>query len=555
MNMRATRDALASRRQPDRWAWPDPWSVAAGIIALIVASPLIVVVSSLATPKLEIWTHLWQTQLTELAWNTIRLMFGVGIGVLVLGISLAWLVVAYRFPGRAIFEWLLVLPLAIPSYVIGFVFLGIFDYTGPVQSWMRTTWGTTVSLPEIRSYGGVTLVMTLVLYPYVYMLARTAFLEQKAVTIEAARSLGLGRLGIFWRVALPLARPSIIAGMCFALMEALADFGTVAIFGYRTFTVAVFRIWFGMFDREAATQIASLLVLFTFALYLAERAERSPPRFYQTERTARPLSPRPLRGWKAFAATGAASLVVGFAFLLPLAQLIAWVIGHLTYDERYLEILFNTLKLGVITAVVAVSAAVVLAYGLRLSRSRVVGGFAGMASMGYALPGSVIAVGVLGPLAFLDQHLDSLLQATVGISPGFLLIGSMLGLVFAYLVRFLAVSLQTVEASLIKITPSMDMAARSLGASSGKVLWRIHVPLIRRGLSAALILVFVDVMKEMPATLLLRPFGYDTLAVRVWQFTSESLWEAAALPALTIVIAGILPVMLLARGQTRIAAG
>ena len=247
--------------------WPQEWWRSSSLHRSLI-------ISSLATPRFDVWAHLWQTQLLDLIWNTIRLMLGIGVGVLVLGPGLAWLVTRYRFPGQPIFEWLLILPLAMPSYVIGFVFLAIFDYTGPVQTWLRAAFGSPVWFPEIKSYGGVSLVMSLVLYPYVYMLARTAFLEQAAATIEAARSLGFGPRAMFWRVALPLARPSIIAGMSFALMEALADFGTVAIFGYPTFTVAIYRIWFGMFDRPAATQIASLLMVFTFVLYLLERAGR-----------------------------------------------------------------------------------------------------------------------------------------------------------------------------------------------------------------------------------------------------------------------------------------
>lgn len=552
MDLSSTRDLSYFRRRLNGWSGIDPWPVASGIVALLVASPLLVIISSLATPRFDVWAHLWQTQLLDLIWNTIRLMLGIGVGVLVLGTGLAWLVTRYRFPGQPIFEWLLILPLAMPSYVIGFVFLAIFDYTGPVQTWLRAAFGSSVWFPEIKSYGGVSLVMSLVLYPYVYMLARTAFLEQAAATIEAARSLGFGPRAMFWRVALPLARPSIIAGMSFALMEALADFGTVAIFGYPTFTVAIYRIWFGMFDRPAATQIASLLMLFTFVLYLLERAGRGRARFHQTQGTVRPYLPRKLRGWRALVAIGIVSFVIGIAFILPVIQLVIWVTTRLEYDYRYWEFLFNTLALGLMTATLAVGAAVVVAYGLRLSRSRAVAAFARLASMGYALPGSVIAVGVLAPLAFLDHTLDAFLQKTLGISSGLLLTGSMIGLVFAYLVRFLAVSFQTVEASLVKITPTMDMAGRSLGVSTGGVLWRIHLPLIRRGLIAALILVFVDVMKEMPATLLLRPFGYDTLAIRVWQFTSESLWESAALPALTIVVAGILPVLVLVKGHSRL---
>ena len=533
----------------------DPWSAASLVVGLVVATPILVVISFLANPSVEVWAHLWQTQLTELVWNTLRLMLGVGLGVLVLGTGLAWLVTMYRFPGRTFFEWLLILPLAIPTYVIGFVFQGIFDYTGPVQSWLRSAFVAKIWFPEITSFGGVTLVMSLVLYPYVYLLARTAFLEQSASTVEAARALGARGPKVFWRVALPLARPSIAAGTALALMEALADFGTVAIYGYSSFTVAIYRIWFGMFDRHAATELASLLMLFTFTLYLLERAVRGRARFYQTEGKVRPAAPKMLRGWKAWGATGALSLVVAIAFALPVVQLVVWTLAVTDHDRRYPEFLANTLLLGVVTAVIVIGAAIVVAYGLRLSRSRVTSALARLAGMGYALPGSVIAVGVLAPLAFLDQAVDDLLQRTVGISGGLLFTGSMVGLVFAYMVRFLAVGYQTLEASLVKITPTMDMAARSLGADTGGVLRLIHLPLIRPGLSAAAILVFVDVMKEMPATLLLRPFGYDTLAVRVWQLTSESFWDAAALPALTIVAAGILPVLMLVRNRARFPGG
>jgi len=524
--------------------------MAAGIIALLVAMPIMVVLSSLAIPSVEIWAHLWRTYLLELIWNTVALMAGVGLGVLILGIGLAWLVTRYRFPGQRLFEWLLILPMAMPAYVMGFVFLALFDYTGPVQRWWRGLFGPQVWFPEIASYGGIVLVMTLVLYPYVYLLARTAFLEQSAGTVEAARALGISELGVFWKVMLPLARPSITAGLALALMEALADFGTVGIYGYSTFTVAIYRVWFGLFNREAATELASVLLGFTFGLLLLERLMRGRARFSQTEGSVRPVSPMLLAGWRAWAATGICGLVVSGAFVLPAARLQYWTVitlGGPEYEARYPTFLFNTLILAGVTALVAVGAAVVLAYGLRLSRSPLVTIFARMASMGYALPGSVIAVGVLIPLSFMDHTLDAFLQRRFGLSSGLLLTGSMVGLVFAYLVRFLAISSQTIEASLVKVTPSMDMAARSLGTTASGVLRRVHLPLIRGGLGCAAILVFVDVMKEMPATLLLRPFGYDTLAVRIWQLTSESFWEAAALPALTLVAGGILPVLLLMR--------
>lgn len=529
----------------------DPWSVAAGAVALVVATPILVMTSSLASPSVDVWRHLWETQLGELVWNTLALIAGVGLGVVVVGTGLAWLVTMYRFPGRHLFEWLLILPMAMPAYVIGFVFLAIFDYTGPVQGWLRALLGPDVWFPDIASYGGVVLVMTLVLYPYVYMLARAAFLEQSEATLEAARALGARRGEVFWRAALPLARPSIVAGVTLALMEALADFGTVAIFNYSTFTVAIYRVWFGLFNREAATELASLLLVFTLSLYLGERALRGRARFYHRDAGVRAAPRKRLSGWRAWAASGVATLVVGVAFVLPVAQLLAWIAASSGYDDRYPKFLGNTLAVAAVTALVVVVAAVVVAYGVRLSRGRTVGILAHVAGMGYALPGSVIAVGVLTLLVWLDRSIDALLRVAVGSSAGLFLTGSIVSLVFAYVVRFLAVSCQTVEASLVKITPSMDMAARSLGIGPWGVLQRVHLPLLRPGLGTAAILVFVDVMKEMPATLLLRPFGYETLAVRVWQFTSESLWEAAALPALTIVAAGILPVMILVGSSAR----
>jgi iron(III) transport system permease protein len=517
---------------------------------LLVGAPLAVILASFLTPTAEIWLHLWQTQLLALVWNTLRLMAGVGLGVLILGTGLAWLVTVYQFPGRSVFEWLLVLPLAIPAYVIGFVFRGLFDYTGPVQSALRAKLGPDAYFPEIASFGGVAVVMTLVLYPYVYLLARAAFSEQSGNILEAGRALGAKGSRLFWRVALPLARPSVAAGTALALMEALADFGTVAIYGHNTFTVAIYRIWFGMFNRHAATEIASLLLLFTLCLYIVEERCRGRARFYPG--TGRSFSRTRLRGWRAWGATAVTLSVVVLSFALPVAQLVLWSLqGADFYDDRYLKPLLNTLALGGIGAAVAVVVSTILAYGLRLNLNPVIALSVKVASMGYGLPGSVVAVGVLVPLAALDHGFGALLDRYLGISAGLLFTGSMVGLSYAYLVRFLAVGYRTVEASLTRVTPSMDLAARSLGCGPSTVLGRVHLPLIRGGLSAAGILVFVDIMKEMPATLLLRPFGYDTLAVRVWQLTSESFWEAAALPALTIVVAGVLPVVILVKSQAR----
>jgi iron(III) transport system permease protein len=533
---------------------PWSWTLAALSIATMVAVPVLTVLASLLAPAGEVWRHLWQTQLLELMGNTVVLLVGVGVGTLSLGTGLAWLIVHYRFPGRQLFEWALILPLAMPAYVIGFVFLGLFDFTGPLQTWLRRVCGAGVRLPELRSFWGVTLMMTLVFYPYVYLLARAALYEQGAATLETARSLGRSRLGAFLRVTLPMARPSLIAGVALALMEALADFGTVATFGYRTFTVAIYRVWYGMFDRLAATQLASLLLLFAFGLLVVERAERGRARFTQTQRYGLEVRPERLRGWRAGAAAAVCLVVLGLGFLLPAGQLLFWVVdtvmaGRLAPDFRLL--LTNTMLLAGLTAVLTCLLAVVLVYAQRLHPGPGVWLSGQLATMGYALPGSVIAVGVLLPLAWLDHALAPLFDAVLGAPAGLVFTGSAVGLVFAYTVRFLAVSSQTVDASLGKISTNLDAAARSLGATAGGVLRRIHLPLMRSGLLTTLILVFVETMKEMPATLLLRPLGLNTLAVEVWQRTSESMWQEAAVPALAIVGAGVLPVLWAVRLSAR----
>ena len=535
-------------------AWVSGWTLAAVGIAGLLAVPLVVVLASFITPAGEVWRHLWHTQLVELITNTVFLLAGVGGGTFVVGTGLAWLVVYHRFPGRALFEWALVLPLAMPAYVLGFVFLGLVDFTGPLQTFLRSTLGQGFRLPNPRSYWGVTLMMTLVFYPYVYLLARAAFRDQGAAALETARSLGRSPLRAFAAVTLPMARPALVAGVALAMMEALADFGTVATFSYRTLTEAIYRVWYGMFDRTAATQLASGLLGFALVLLLVERTSRGRAQFTETYRRGTGITPKVLRGWQAVWAIGACLAVLGPGFLLPVGQLGLWTLETLRAGQvarDFDTLLLNTLYLAGVATGLACLMAVVLAYANRLHPSPGVRCSTQCAAMGYALPGSVIAVGVLVPLAWLDHAVAPVLERFLGRSGDLLLTGSALGLIFAYLVRFLAVSFQTVDASLSKIPPSLDAAARSLGASLSHVLRRVHLPLMRRGLLTALILVFVEVMKEMPATLLLRPFHLNTLAVEVWQRTSEALWQEAAMPALAIVGAGILPVLLAVRLSAR----
>ena len=547
------------QRWLSRWPWATArlgWPALTLLIAALVVLPMAVITLALLSPTAEVWRHLWATRLPEMLRNTVALLLGVGLGTLVLGVGLAWLVAAHRFPGRSLFDWLLMLPLAMPAYVLGFVFMGLFDFAGPVQTSLRNLFGGHIWLPDIRSGAGVVLVMSLVLYPYVYLLARAAFHEQTAATFETARSLGYSRLAAFWRVALPMARPSIAAGLTLALMESLTDIGTVRFLNFPTVTDGVFRIWHGMMEREAAAELAGVLLVFALGAILLERRLRGRARYYQRGGRGWRLARVQLTGYVGWAAAGICTLVLGMAFFIPIGQLLLWAGSEVArrapgaLDALYWDFARNSLALAGVAAGVAVALALLLANGVRLSGARLNRFTARVATTGYVIPGAVIAMGVLVSLAAVDHAVNEVAQRWWGVTPGLLLTGSAVGLIYAYVVRFMAVAYYSVEASLDKVTPSMDEAARTLGASSSRVLWRIHLPLVRAGIFTGVVLVFVDVMKELPVTLLLRPFGYDTLAIWVWQEASESLWGSAALPALTIVAAGLLPVALLLRVAT-----
>ncbi len=528
------------------------WTAAALVAAAVVSLPILAVLGSLAHPAWAVWAHLARTQLPELLLNTVALVAAVGLGVLLLGTTLAWLVVTCEFPGRRLFEWALVLPLALPAYVIGFVFLGIFEYAGPLQTALRGWLGPGARLPDLRSGWGVALMMTLVYYPYVYTLARAALAEQAPEFLETARGLGRSRTAILFRVTLPLARPALVAGTVLACMEALADFGTVATFSFRTLTEGVYRVWHGMFDRVAATQLAAILLGLAAGLLALERLSRGRARFTHARRPARPPARLRLAGIRAVGATLLCLGTLGLAFGLPVGQLIVWAIEAARRDsvpDAFLGALAQSLTLGGGAAILVTAVAVLLAYAIRRQPTPLVVAAARLAGLGYALPGAVIAVGVLLPLAWLDRTLAAGIAFLTGVAPGLLLTGSVAGLLFAYLVRFLAVGSQSVEASLTRIPRSLDEAARSLGAGGARTLRAIHLPLARRGLLVAGTLVFVDVMKELPATLLLRPFGFETLAVVIWRRTAEALWVEAAAPALALVLAGLGPVVLAMRAS------
>lgn len=519
----------------------------AGALALLVAIPIVAVASSLFVPRYDVWRHLWHTQLLPLAWNTARLVVGVGLCAGTLGVALGWLVATRRFPLRDFFDWALVLPMAVPAYVIGFVVLALFDFAGPVQTWLREVLGPDLRLPELRSFGGIVMVMSLVYYPYVYLLARSAFAERSVGLIEAARSLGQSSRAAFWRLALPLARPAIAAGVGLALLETLADFGTVSLFNYPTFTVAIYRVWFGMFDREAAAQLALVLMAGALLALWLERRARGRAR-YAAPDTA-PLPPLTLGRSAGWLATLACGLTLGVGFAIPAGVLGTWTVRAVLEGgiaPGYTRLIANTMGLAVGAAAITVGSAVILAFGLRRTRGGGLAKLAALATAGYAAPGSVVAVGVLLVLALLDRAV-LLAVAPFGLQVSFLLATSAVGLLYAYVVRFLAVAFLPVQAGVTRIPVVLDEAARGLGAGGARMLRELHAPLLRGPLLTATILVVVEVMKEMPATMLIRPFGFDTLAVEIWQRTNEALWVEAAPPALAIVAAGSVLVLWLTR--------
>ena len=487
--------------------------------------------------------------LPEYVRNTVLLATGVGIGVMVVGIATAWLVTMCSFPGRRMFESALILPLAVPAYVMAYAYTDFLQSSGPLQTWLRELTGWTVReywFPDIRSLGGAITVMVFVLYPYVYLVARTAFLEQSVGVLEVGRSLGHGAWGSFFRIALPLARPAIAAGTSLALMETLADFGTVSYFAVPTFTTGIFRAWFSMGDPVAAAQLSAILLGFVACVLLLERFTRGRARYHNPSPRKR-LPVCLLTGWRAAGAIATCVLPLVIGFLLPALLLLRLTLsqGDQQFGDRFVVLARNSVTIAVIAAILAVALALLMAYAARLQPGPVTSSANRLASLGYAVPGTVIAVGILVPVSKLDHALDAFFTSTFGFSSGLLFTGGIAALVYAYLVRFFASALQTLEAGLARITPSMESAARSLGCSPAGVLKRVHAPLLTGSVLTAGLLVFVDVMKELPATFAMRPFNFDTLAVQAYNLASDERLAEASTASLAIVAVGLVPLIFL----------
>jgi iron(III) transport system permease protein len=532
------------------------WTLLSLTICGVVALPTLGVVLSLFGARGEEWRHLADTRLPDYIRNSLILVGVVGGGAALIGTTTAWLVTAFKFPGRRVLQWALLLPLAVPSYLAAYALTDLLQFSGPVQTPLREMFGwgrRDYWFPEVRSLGGASVVLMFSLYPYVYLAARSAFLEQSSGAWEVARTLGRGPWRSLVTVALPLARPSIAAGTALVVMETLADFGAVEYCAVDTFATGIYRTWRSLESPATAAQLSAVLVGFVSLAVSVELLARHRARFYQLTTRRQPIRPRPLGWCRGSAVALACGLPVAVGFVLPAAVFVhmAWTTGDGRSWEVVRDYTGNTLKLAVVASVVAATLSVLIVYARRLGGGRVNAVAGRVAALGYALPGPVVALGLLAPLTWLDHRLHRVADQTLGWQPGLLLTGSVFALVLGYQTRFLGASLAMLESSFGRVRPSLDDAARTLGASRLAVVWRVHLPLLRSSLLAALLLVFVDVIKELPVTLMLRPFNFETLAVRVYQLASDERLEESAFGALIIIAIGLLPVVVLSRLMDR----
>lgn len=525
-----------------KWRELDRWFLIGAVLSLVLALPVLAILLSYVNVSVELWAHLYDTTLFEYLTNSMLLTLGVGLGSMVLGVALAWCVTQYTFWGRGFFEWALLLPLAMPAYIMAYTYTGMFDQFGWFDS---------------RTLLGAIVFMSLVLYPYVYILAKTAFSSQQHTYQDAAASLGVTHARYFLKIALPIARPAVFTGMALAMMEALADYGTVAYFGISTFTTGIFRTWFGMGEIQLASQLAGALALFVLLVLGLEKHSRKNMRFYQTQtphqdntvNTYTNTQSKPLL--LPFLMSVCCFSVLAIAFIIPVFQLCVWAWAYVDVSvvDEYLALVSNSFLLALGSSLLIVTLALLLSYAQRFSTNSHVSGLTQFAALGYAIPGTVLAIGVLQPLGWLDEQINVLWAFLFGEYIGLVFSGTFVALLFAYCVRFLSVALHNTQNGLERIKPNVDDAVLSLGLGRYRIFSRIHLPLLRKSILAAGILVFVDVLKELPATLILRPFNFNTLAVKAFEYATDERLLAAALPSVTIVLVGIIPVILLTRAM------
>ena len=529
------------------------WTAGVGLILAIMAVPVAAVIYLALSPADNAWPHLLATVLPESLAQTIWLAVGTGALTLTVGTGAAWLVTMYRFPGRALLDRLLVIPLAVPTYIIAYCYAEIFDYAGPAQTALRAWFGWTSVrdywFPDIRSLGGAIFVLSAVFYPYVYLAARASFVQQSVCTLEVARTLGRTSMGAFWSVALPLARPGLAAGTALVVMECFNDLGAVQHLGVQTLSASIYSTWLQRSNLGGAAQLATVMLTLVVVLFALERLARGGAKIHHTTGRYRAIPFQDIKGWRGYAAAVLCALPFLAGFVLPFSVLVSDAIGHanVALEGGFLLAAWHSLLLSTITAIVAVALALLLTYARRVAANGFTRPAVRIAGLGYALPGTVLAIGILIPLAGLDNRIDALFRSLFGISTGLLISGTMAALIYAYVIRFLGVAVGGIEAGLERVSPNLDAAARALGETALSTLWRVHLPLLLPALGAAGLLVFVDTLKELPATLLLRPFNFETLSTHVYGFAALEQIEGAALGALTIVLAGLVPLILLHR--------
>ncbi len=544
-------DAGLSKARP----YFDRWSAGALIVAALVLTPLVAVAFMALLPSSSDWGHLWRTTMPRYLANSLVLMVCVGALSAAIGTGAAWLVACRNFPGRGFLQYALLAPLAIPSYIAAYALVDFMEYAGPFQTGLRAMFGWQSArdymFPEIRSIWAAIVVMSLALYPYIYLFAREAFETQGANALDVSRSLGCTPIQSFMRVSLPMARPAIVAGTAIVMMEVLNDFGTVEFFAIQTMTTGIFSLWLEAGDRAGAAEVACLMLAIVIVLLLAEKLSRKRRRFHALSKSTRPLTRQTGTGLWRWLPTALCGLPVILGFVLPVWVLISvadptdWGRGDLWTAG------FNTLWLGTTAAVIAVAAAIFMTQAVRYSKSRFVTQAVPVTTIGYATPGAVLAIGILVPFAFFDHLLADIVQTLTGTDPGLLLTGSAAAIVFAYVVRFFAIPQGAIESAMSQVTPGMDMAARSLGQRRLGVLRHVHLPMIRGATATAMVLLFVDASKELPATLMLRPFNFDTLATRVYNHASLEDLQRAAPAALLVTMAGLLPILILSISRKR----
>ncbi|MEQ1648538.1 MAG: iron ABC transporter permease [Hyphomicrobiaceae bacterium] len=550
---RPTLSLAAPRAQGASWLW----RVGVGVIIALMLLPLVTLVMLALFGTGSGFGHIARTVLPRATWQTMLVLAGVGVMSLVMGTATAWLVTMHRFPLRGVIDRLLVLPLAIPTYIAAYTYVEMLDYGGPVQRGVRALFGFASArdywFPDVRSLGGAIFILSMVLYPYVYLAARASFLQQSVCALEVARTLGRTQLGAFWSVALPLSRPALAAGTALALMETLNDFGAMQYLGVETLTVAVYAAWLQRGAVGGAAQMAIMALVLVLALVAAERFGRRQQSFHETTGRVRPLPAERLTGWIRWAATAFCLAPVVLGFVLPTLVLLGHAFKNYEplWTSAFWRAGWHSLLLAGVAAVVTLVVGIVLAYARRTHRSHFIEAANTLIRVGYALPGTVLAVGLLLPIAGFDNAVDGVLRRTFGISSGLLLSGGIGIVVLAYVIRYLAAAIGTIEAGLGRLSPNLDAAARTLGETATSALTKVHLPLLKPTLGAAALLVFVDCLKELPATLLLRPFNFDTLATTIYSAAALEQFESAALGALAIVAVGLWPVLLLHRTMAR----